>query len=141
MEPRKPSYWRSLRIGKIGGRAEAPYWLGVEVRPGSESRAKRRKGLLGSWERLLFPWWNAGKGLGRLTKALGQASAHDAKAANRMSKPRYRRPKKKGLEKDRGSLSISIVAIESWETVPRKPVSSQGGYRDTDSSLETHIGH
>ena len=31
--------------------------------------------------------------------------------------------------RDRGSLSISIVAIESRETIPREPVSSEGGYR------------
>jgi hypothetical protein len=32
--------------------------------------------------------------------------------------------------RDRGSLSISIVAIESGVTHPKKPASSQGGYRD-----------
>ena len=35
----------------------------------------------------------------------------------------------KARETDRGSLSIFIVAIESRETIPRKPVSSKGGYR------------
>jgi len=46
----------------------------------------------------------------------------------------------KARETDRGSLSIFIVAIESSlsifivaiesrETIPRKPVSSEGGYR------------
>ena len=34
-----------------------------------------------------------------------------------------------GGEMDRGSLSIFIVAIESRETIPRKPASSKGGYR------------
>lgn len=34
-----------------------------------------------------------------------------------------------GGETGRGSLSILIVAIESRETIPRKPVSSQGRYR------------
>lgn len=35
----------------------------------------------------------------------------------------------KAREMDKGSLSVFIVAIESRETIPRKPVSSQGGYR------------
>jgi hypothetical protein len=35
----------------------------------------------------------------------------------------------KAPETDRGSLSIFIVVIESRETIPRKPVSSIGGYR------------
>jgi len=35
----------------------------------------------------------------------------------------------KAQEMGRGSLSIFIVAIESRETIPREPVSSQGGCR------------
>ncbi len=34
-----------------------------------------------------------------------------------------------GGEMGRGSLSIFIVVFESRETIPRKPVSNEGGYR------------
>ena len=39
------------------------------------------------------------------------------------------------VEMDRGSRSALIVALESRETDPRKPVSSQGGRRFTELPL------
>jgi len=47
----------------------------------------------------------------------------------------------KAQEKGRGSLSVFIVAIESGETIPRKPVSSKGGHRVAEPSLEPRMGH
>lgn len=39
----------------------------------------------------------------------------------------------KAREMNKGSLSILIVALESRETIPREPVSSEGGYRGVES--------
>ncbi len=39
------------------------------------------------------------------------------------------------VEMDRGSRSALIVALESRETDPRKPVSSKGGRRSTELPL------
>lgn len=36
----------------------------------------------------------------------------------------------KARETNKGSLSIPIVVFESRETIPREPVSSEGGYRN-----------
>ena len=45
-------------------------------------------------------------------------------------------PKAKAQEQDRGSLSITIVALESGETNPKKPASSEGRCRVREPSLE-----
>src|SRR5271165_7136533 len=48
IEPRNKAQRWSLRSLNSGGRIEAPKRLGAEIRPGSESRAKARKGTLGT---------------------------------------------------------------------------------------------
>ena len=50
IEPRNSYYRRSLRTGNRGGSTETLKWSGVEVRPGSWSRANVYKGVLGTWE-------------------------------------------------------------------------------------------
>ena len=42
---------------------------------------------------------------------------------------------KRATGTDEGSLSVCIVAVESGETFPREPTSSQGGHRMTDPLL------
>lgn len=49
-------------------------------------------------------------------------------------------PQSTGVEKDRGSLSRRIVALESGETDPREPVSSEGSGRVAGASSETRVG-
>jgi hypothetical protein len=67
----------------------------------------------------------------RLTKILDHGPASGS-----WSRRKWKRPEELNAEprakagRDRGSLSISIVAIESGETHPKEPASSQGGYRD-----------
>lgn len=141
MEPRKNDERRSLRGGDSGGKTEAPQWSGVEVRPGSKSRAKQHWGLQGSWESLLFPRENAGFGSHRLNKILDRERAFGPRS------PRKRKSTEvssaefnaKAQETGRGSLSISIVAFESGATIPREPVSSEGGCRVAEPPLEPRL--
>ena len=141
-EPRKKDERGSLRACDSGDNTEAPQWSGVEVRPGSKSTAKQQRGLQGSWESLLSPRENAGTGSHRLNKIQDRERAFGSRS------PRKRRQTEvssaefnaKARERGRGSLNISIVAYESRETIPREPVSSQGGCRVAEPSLETHVG-
>lgn len=140
-EPRNKDERGSLRACDSGDNTETPQWSGVEVRPGSKSTAKWQRGLQGSWESLLSPRENAGTGSPRLNKI------QDWKRAFGFRSPRKRKRtevlsaelKAKAQEKGRGSLSISIVALESRETTPREPVSSEGRCRVAESSLETRM--
>ena len=140
-EPRKEEERGSLRACDSGDNTEAPQWSGVEDRPGSESTAKRQRGLQGSWESLRSPRENAGKGSHRLNKIQDRERAFGSRS------PRKRRQTEvssaefnaKARERGRGSLNISIVAIESRVTNPREPASSQGGCRVAEPSLETPL--
>ena len=67
---------------------------------------------------------------GPRSEAAGELSARDRQETESNSEVSDAERNAKAREKGRGSLSISIVAIESRETIPRKPVSSKGGYRD-----------
>ena len=141
-EPRKKDERGSLRACDSGDNTEAPLWSGVEVRPGSKSTAEPQRGLQGSWESLLSPRRNAGSGPHRLNKV------QDRRRAFGLRSPRKRERTEvwsaefnaKAQETDRGSLSISIVALESGVTHPKEPASSEGGCRDVELSLETHVG-
>ena len=141
-EPRKKDERGSLRACDSGDNTEAPQWSGVEVRPGSKSTAEQQRGLQGSWESLLSPRKNAGIGSHRFNKI------QDRERAIGYRSPRKRGPTEvssaefnaKARETGRGSLSISIVAIESGVTHPREPASSEGGCRDAEPSLETRLG-
>ena len=107
------------------------------VRPGSKSRANVRKGSLGTWEILLSPLllnqkrddtgrtttWHTGTDLAAGVSK--RAKHQEVLMAER----------NEAVEKDRGSRSALIVAPESRETDPRKPVSSQGGRRFTELPL------
>ena len=141
-EPRKNEERRSLGACDSGGHTEAPQWSGAEVLPGSKSTAKQQRGLQGSWESLLFPRQNAGIGPHRLIKV------QDRKHAFGSRSPRKRKQTEvssaefnaKAQETGRGSLSISIVAVESGVTHPKEPASSQGRCRDADLSPEMRVG-
>src|SRR6266478_6732684 len=110
------------------------------VRPGSKSRANVRKGSLGTWEILLSPLllnqkrddtgrtttWHTGTDLA--TGVSKRAKHQEVSMAER----------NEAVEMDRGSRSALIVAPESRETDPRKPVSSQGGRRFYGTATGKH---
>ena len=88
------------------------------------------QGLQGSWESLLSPRTEPE----RITpeqqdpRLRARARFAVAKKVGATEEPDAERNAK--ARGDRGSLSISIVAIESGVTHPKEPASSQGGYRD-----------
>ena len=110
------------------------------VRPGSKSKANVRKGSLGTWEILLSPLllnqkrddtgrtttWHTGTDLA--TGVSKRAKHQEVSMAER----------NEAVEMDRGSRSALIVAPESRETDPRKPVSSQGGRRFYGTATGKH---
>lgn len=138
IEPRNLQWW-SLRVCNSGDNTKTPNsqqcaWSGVKVRPGSKSRAKQYWGLLGRWESLLFPWTSTGRG------ESGSTTPKFSKLVLSSENNEQAGPTKVSLEEgdrvsepSKGSLSISIVALENWGTNPRDPVSSQEGYRIMDS--------
>jgi hypothetical protein len=143
IESRKKEERGSLRVCDSGDSTVTPQWFGAEVRPGSKSRAEQQRGLQGSWESLLSPRKSAGIGSSRFNKfqdwerAIGSRSSRKRKRVG-VSSAEF---KAKAQEKDRGSLSLSIVARESGETIPREPVSSEGGGRVVEPSLGTRLEH
>ena len=107
------------------------------VRPGSKSRANVRKGSLGTWEILLSPLLlnqkrdDTGRTMTWHTRTdLAPGVSKRAKHQEVSMAERH-----EAVEMDRGSRSALIVASESRETDPRKPVSSQGGRRFTELPL------
>jgi hypothetical protein len=89
-----------------------------------------KQGFQGSWESLLFPRHQPE----RITPAQqdpGSWACFSPVVAKKEEASVVSDAERnaKAREMDRGSLSIFIVAIESRETIPRKPVSSKGGYR------------
>ena len=127
----------SLRNRLTEGSTETPQPPGVEVRPGSESRANGRKGSLGTCEIRLSPSEKS-QTLGDtgITTPWRAASdpvcrASERTGHRRVSPGESNEPGEKGS----GSLSGLIVALESRRTVPREPVSSEGGCRKTESPM------
>ena len=142
-EPRKENEWRSLRVCDSGGHTEAPQRSGVEVLPGSKSTAKQQRGLQGSWESLLSPRNDAGIGPHRLNKVQDRRRAFGLQSQRKRKRTEVSSAEfnAKARETDRGSLSISIVAFESRVTIPREPVSSEGGCRVAEPPLEPRLEH
>jgi hypothetical protein len=137
IEPRKKMERGSLRGLRSGGNTEAPQRSGVEVRPGSKSSAKQHWGLRGSWESLLSPRKRRPDGIKPVEQDPGSAANfRPPREENRKrTEVSSAEPKAKAQEKDRGSLSITIVATESRETNPKKPVSSQGRCRVAETAV------
>ncbi len=103
---------------------------GTNVRPGSKSRAKQYWGMAGRWESLPFPWTTTGTGETGLSTSLPSAvvvPAVDTETArtHKVSIDKGNR----AIEKNEGSLSLCIVALERRGTDPRDPPVSQGGGR------------
>ena len=127
----------SLRHRSSGGSTETPLWLGVEVRPGSESRANGRKGSLGTCEIRLSPseksqsWGDTGTPTPRRAASDPACCASERAGQRRVSPGESNEPG----EMESGSLSGLIVAFESRRTIPREPVSSEGGRRKTEPPL------
>ena len=127
----------SLRHRSNGGSTETPQWPGVEVRPGSESRANGRKGSLGTCEIRLSPSEQCQTlgGPGRTTPRRAASDpvccASEEAGQRRVSLGESNEPG----EMESGSLSGLIVAPESRRTIPREPVSSEGGCRKTEPPL------
>ena len=109
------------------------------VRPGAESRAERKWGLQGSWESLLSPRTKPGLDHTGVSRSRISSEAFGSGSPRKRRQPEVSKAerKAKAREMGRGSLSIFIVALESRETVPREPVSSQGGCQ-THFSLLPH---
>lgn len=127
----------SLRNRSPEGSTETSQPPGVEVRPGSENRANGRKGSLGTCEIRLSPSEKS-QTLGDTGITTPWRAARDPvfcaseKAGQRRVSPgKSNEPGEKGS----GSLSGLIVALESRRTVPREPVSSEGGCRKTEPPL------
>jgi hypothetical protein len=70
-------------------------------------------------------------------RAFGSLSPRKRKRAE-VSRAEFRA---KAQETDRGSLSICVVAFESRVTISREPVSSEGGCRVAEPSLEPRLEH
>lgn len=143
IEPRKKIERGSLRGLRSGGNTEAPQRSGVEVRPGSKSSAKQHRGFRGSWESLLSPRKGRPEGIKPVEQDPGStANFRSPSEENRKrTEVSSAERKAKAQEKDRGSLSITIVALESGETNPRKPASSEGRCRVTEPPLEPPMEH
>lgn len=140
IEPRNKVNWRSLRACNSGDNTGAPKeshggdGSGANVRPGSESQAKRHRGLTGRWESLPFPWPTTGTGetgLPTSSSAARVVPAAEVKQA-RPTKVSYGEGDR-ATETNEGSLSLCIVALEKRGTYPRDPWSSQGGGRIMDA--------
>jgi hypothetical protein len=137
IESRNRSYCWSLRRRPTGGSTETPREPGVEVRPGSESRANGRKGSLGTCEIRLSPSEKSQK-VGETGQRTPWRTGSDL-VAGVSEKARQKRvsagESNEPGERESGSLSGPIVAPESRRTIPREPGSSQGGCRKTEPSL------
>jgi hypothetical protein len=107
------------------------------VRPGSKSRANVRKGSLGTWEILLSPLLQNQKrdDTGRTTTWHTRTDLAAGVSERAKHQEVSMAERNEAVEMDRGSRSALIVAPESRETDPRKPVSSQGGRRFTELPL------
>ena len=137
MESRNRSYRWSLRLRPSGGSTETPQEPGVEVRPGSESRANGHEGCLGTCEIRLSPSEQSQKvgDTGRRTPwRTGSDLVSGASEKARQKRVSSGESHELG-EMESGSLSGPIVAHESRRTIPREPVSSQGGCRNTEPPL------
>jgi len=133
IEPRNYDRW-SLRVCNSGDNTDAPKlrpcgdWSGVSVRPWSENQAERYRGLTGRWESLPFPWSTTRTGETGLPTSSSIAAlvpALELKYARR-TKVSYGKGDR-ATEKNEGSLSLCIVAIEKRGTRPEDPWSSEGG--------------
>ena len=139
IEPRKRTNWWSLCACDSGDNTNAPNsldgdWSGANVRPGSENRAKQYGGLLGRWESLLFPWCTTGTGETGLSTSLFTLSAvHGVKQKAWQPLKVSTDEGNRIREKNKGSLSLLIVAIEHRGTDPLDPVISEAGGRVMDA--------
>jgi hypothetical protein len=109
----------------------------ARVRPGSKSRADVREGSLGTWELLRSPLRISQKRGDTGTTTPWHPSGDLAAGVNEPAKHEEvsRAERNEAHETGQGSRSVLIVALESRETDPRKPVSSQGGRRFTELPL------
>ena len=135
IEPRKYDR-RSLRACNSGDNTSLPNKSlegdrsGTNVHPGSESRAKQYWGLAGRWESLPFPWATTGLGETGLPTSLPLAAVVPAEETETARTPKVSTSGgNRAVEKNEGSLSLCVVAIERRGTDPQDPWSSQGGGR------------
>jgi hypothetical protein len=137
IESRKKVCRWSLRHRSSGGCTKTPQLPGVEVRPGSKSRANGRKGSLGTCEIRLSPSEKSQTlgGTGRTTPRRAEddpvVCASKRAGQRRVSPGERNEPGEMGS----GSLSGLIVALEIRRTIPREPESSEGGCRKTEPPL------
>jgi hypothetical protein len=130
----------SLRHRVSGGRTETPQEPGVEVRPGSKSRAKGRKGFLGTCEIRLSPSEKSQKVGGTGQRTPWRTGRDLVSGASEKARQRRVSPGESNEpgETESGSLSGLIVANESRRTELREPVSSQGGRQRNGTATGNH---
>jgi hypothetical protein len=138
MEPRKVRIAGAFVLMPAGAASERQRPR-ARIRPGSKSRANVRKGSLGTWESLRSPLRIRQKqgdtGLPTSWHSRGGLAAGVSEHAKHEEVSWAER--NEAHETDQGSRSVFIVALESRETGPRKPVSSQGRRRFTELPLST----
>jgi hypothetical protein len=134
IEPRNTGFAGAFAFMPAGAAPERPTRPGARVRPGSKSRADVQKGSLETWERLRSP-----PPIGQSKDGTGLPTSwhpSDRLAAGVSERAKHEgvlwAERKEARETDQGSRSVLIVAPESRETGPRKPVSSEGGRRSTE---------
>jgi len=136
MEPRNMRIAGAFAFMPAGAAPERPTRPGARVRPGSKSRADVRKGSLGTWDSLRTPLrigqTKGDTGIPTSRHSRGRLAAGVSERAKHEGVSRAER--NEARETDQSSRSVFIVAPESRETGPRKPVSSQGRRRFTDPS-------
>ena len=143
IEPRNGLYRWSLRCRKNVGRTEASLRSGAEVRPGSdESRAEqyrvsreagRASCLLGNDRKVDHPVNQGPEPRPTPPRSVGGENSRGA-GVSRTER------QSEGAETNSGSLSRRIVSIETGETDPREPGSSEGSGRDAGVSSATRAG-
>jgi hypothetical protein len=136
IEPRNMRIAGAFAFMPAGAAPERPRPR-ARVRPGSKSRAEVQKGSLGTWESLRSPLRDRQKqgdtGIPTSWHSRGSLAAGVSERAKHEEVSQAER--NEAGETGQGSRSVFIVAPESRETDPRKPVSSQGRRRFTELPL------
>jgi hypothetical protein len=123
-EPRNRPYWGSPRVLVSVGRVKAPQRSGAEIRPGSESRAKPQRVSQEAGRASCFLGEESRRGLNRENKQPEERATTRRWCAcenSREAKVSNTERQSEGGEKNRGSLSRCIVAVESGGTKPEGP--------------------
>ena len=120
IEPRK-LFGGAFVVEICGGRAQAPLKVRCAGLPGVGEQGEAVKGLLGSWERLLFPRRKAGVAEPGRTKARASDEESAIASSEQERSTEVSEPRSKGKEKNRGSLSVFIVVLKAGKPIQGSP--------------------